>query len=165
MSHLRHPPALWQALSVQPLCTVLFNSFRCLNAGSCAHDWDCCFRDTLAYCPEWGVRILVQRCAALPFLLLSHHPPDCASCATVLGNIFTAVHLPPLGGFFSFFPSGSPVSGWFFQPSLPLRLVGVLHIYGFIAVPVPEAERQSWGNPTTGFAGFYWTYTKSGELC
>ena len=102
MSHLRHPPALWQDLSVQLLCTVLFNSFRCLSAGSCARHWDCYFHDTLAYCPEPGVKILVQRCAASPPLLPSHHPPDCASCATVPGNIFTAVHLPPLGVFFFF---------------------------------------------------------------
>lgn len=151
VSHLRHPPALWQDPSAQPLCTALFNSFRCLSAGSCAHPWDCCFHGTPAHCPEPGVRMLAQHCAAFSFLLQCHHPPDCASCATMLGNIFTAVHLLPLGAVSCFFsPSISPVSESFFPAfSSP---EGGWSICGFIAVPVPEVKRQPWGNPSAGFA-------------
>lgn len=60
VSHLRHPPALWQDLAVQPLYTALFKSFRCLSAASYVHDWDCYFHDKLTCCPEPEVRILVQ---------------------------------------------------------------------------------------------------------
>lgn len=118
VSHLRHPPALWQDLSVQPLCTALFNSFRCLSADSCAHPWDCCLHETLAHCPEPGVRMLVQHCAAFSLLLQCHHPPDCASCATVLGNIFTAVHLLPLGVLVFYFFSQCFSCQWKFFSSL-----------------------------------------------
>lgn len=74
------------------------------------------------------MRILVQHCAALPLLLPRYHPPDCASLATVPGN------------------SASPVGEWFFQPSLPLRLAGMFHIYGFTTVPFPKAEKQTWAS-------------------
>lgn len=124
VTHLRHPPALWQDLSIQPLCTALFNSFRCQSPGSSAHPWHCCFHETLAHSPEPGVRMLAQHCPAFSLLLQCHHPPDCASCATVLGNIFTAVHLLPLGGFFSF-PVLLLSVKVFFQPFLPQRVVGV----------------------------------------
>lgn len=69
--------------------------------------------------------MLVQHCAAFSLLLQCHHPPDCASCATVLENIFTAVHLLPLGGCFLFFPVLLLSVKVFFQPFLPLRVVGV----------------------------------------
>lgn len=128
VSHLRHPPALWQDLSVQALCTGLFNPFRCLSVGSCAHPWDCCFHETLARCPEPGVRMLVQHCAAFSLLLQCHHPPDCASCATVLENIFTAVHLLPLGGCFLFFPVLLLSVKVFFQPFLPRGWLAYLWI-------------------------------------
>lgn len=83
--------------------------------------------------------------------------PSCSNAITLLtvppvpGNIFTAVHLLPLGVFFLVFsPSGSPVSESFF-PALSSPEVGWC-IYGFIAVPVPEVKRQPWGNPTAGSA-------------
>lgn len=94
----------------------------------------------------------MQHCAAFSLLLQCHHPHDCASCATLLGNIFTAVHLLPLGVlfFFPFFASASPVSESFFPVSSSPE--GGWCIYGLIAVPVPKVKRQPWGNPTAGFA-------------
>lgn len=79
-----------------------FNPFRYLSAGSCAHPWDCCLQETLAHCPEPGVRMLVQHCAAFSLLLQCHHPPDCASCAW---EYFYSCPSPSFGSlFFVFFP-------------------------------------------------------------
>lgn len=148
VSHLRHPPALWQDPSAQPLCTALFNSFRCLSSGSCAHPWDCCFHGTPAHCPEHSVGT-----ALCCFFLLAPMPSPSWLCLLChyAWEYFHSCPSPSSGSCFLFFsPCISPVSESFFPAfSSP---EGGWCICGFIAVPVPEVKRQPWGNPSAGFA-------------